>query len=303
MANRNLQEIPRFDNRISFMYYEKGKIDQYQKALAYHFLEKIIPIPVENLNLLLLGPGTTVTHAAIKRAAEARCLIAWVGERGVRYYAGGMPLAYSAKNILAQAVAYGVEDTRRKVVRRMYQFRFSEILNESLSIEQIRGKEGIRVRDIYKEMSEKYDVEWKGRNYNSDVWAAGDRINRALSSANSCLYGICHAAIFSAGYSPAIGFVHTGKQLSFVYDVADLYKHESAIPIAFEAVGANENNVERYVRKKMRDYFREKKFLKKVIPDIGKIIHGSDYNRESYDKPEGRDIPVNVGAETGSIRS
>ena len=90
--------------------------------------------------------------------------------------------------------------------------------------------------------------------------------------ANSCLYGLCHAAILSLGYSPAIGFIHTGKQLSFVYDVADLYKTDLALPIAFAAAARNASDLERQVRLAMRDAFRTSRLLGRILPDLRAVL-------------------------------
>lgn len=172
----------------------------------------------------MLGPGTTVTHAAVMTMAEAGCLVAWCGEQGVRFYAQGMGETRSAARLLRQAALWAGPAQRLAVVRRMYEMRFPDPLRPGLTLRQIRGKEGARVRTAYAAAAERYGVPWERRQYNRLDWEASTPINRALSAANSCLYGVCHAAVVAAGYSPALGFIHTGKMLSFVYDVADLYK-------------------------------------------------------------------------------
>lgn len=292
MANRNLQELPKFEDNWSYLYFEKGTIDQFQKSIAFHYLDKSIPIPIETLCLIMLGPGTTITHEAVKRISESRCLLAWTGEMGVRYYSAGYTGTYSSRNLLRQVQAYADTNERDRIVRKMYQIRFDEIIPDNASIEQVRGMEGARVRKFYKKYSEENGVDWKGRSYNQDNWDYSDPLNRALSSANSCLYGVVHAAILSSGYSPAIGFVHTGKQLSFVYDIADLYKTEITIPIAFKIVKESPFDVERRVRFACRDTFRSQKIMKRIIPDIKELIYGSNYVGESEDITEGRDVAV-----------
>ncbi len=293
MANRDLHELPKFEDRYSYLYFEKGHIHLHLKSIGFYYLDKVVPIPVETINLLMLGPGTTITQEAVKRIAEARCLISWVGESGVRFYASGYAGTYSSKNMLAQIEKYADEKKRLTVQKRMYQRRFPEDLPDSVTIEQLRGKEGYRVRKTYEEMAEKYEVEWSGRHYDQGNWNHADPINRALSAANATLYGIVHAAILAAGYSPAIGFVHTGKQLSFVYDIADLYKTEITIPLAFQAASENREHLERYVRHTLRDIFREQKILKRIIPDIGEIIFGNTYSRKDDAEHQGRDVAVN----------
>jgi CRISPR-associated protein Cas1 len=222
----------------------------------------------------MLGPGTAITHAAVQVLAESGCLILWCGEEGVRIYGVGLGETRSSGNLLCQAAAWAAPQTRLTVVRRMYAQRFGEKEDDSLSLQQLRGREGIRVRATYAEASRTTGVEWKGRNYDRTTWKTADPINRALSCANSCLYGICHAAIVAAGYSPAIGFIHTGKALSFVYDVADLYKTVTSIPAAFGVARRNPSDLEGTVRRAMRDQFFEERILERILPDLASLFEG-----------------------------
>lgn len=292
MPNRDLQELPKFEDTWSYLYFEKGTIDQYQKSIGFHYLDKVIPVPIETLCLLMLGPGTSITHEAVKRISESRCLVAWTGEMGVRFYSAGYTGTYSSRNLLKQVEVYSDLVQRNIIIRLMYQKRFNETIGSDRTIEQIRGMEGARVRKAYKELSEKHDIEWSGRNYDQSNWNYGDPVNRALSAANSCLYGVVHAAILACGFSPAIGFVHTGKQLSFVYDIADLYKTEITIPVAFDVVKESEQDIERRVRYGLRDVFRQMRIMKRIIPDLKDLIYGSDYAGEIDPFAEGRDVAV-----------
>ena len=229
-------------------------------------------VPCATLSTILLGPGTSLTHAAVSALAENGCLAIWCGESGVRFYAQGMGETRSAANIMHQARIWANQQAHLEVVVRMYQMRFAEPLEPGLTLRQIRGKEGIRVRETYAQASKFYGVKWEGRSYKRDNWDRADPINRALSAANSCLYGVCHAAIVSAGYSPALGFIHTGKMLSFVYDVADLYKTEFSIPVAFQQTAAGTTKLESRVRHFMRDLFNERRLMQRVIPDLQKLL-------------------------------
>ena len=293
MSNRNLQELPKFEDTWSYMYFEHGYLDQYQKSIGFHYQKKVVPIPVEMLCLIMLGPGTSITHEAIKRISDSRCLVAWTGEMGVRFYSAGYTGTYSSRNFLKQIETYSDLKRKSELVRKMYQMRFDDTIPEHYHIEQIRGKEGARVRKAYKELAEKHGVEWKGRNYDQKNWDYSDPLNRALSSANACLYGVVHAAILACGFSPALGFVHTGKQLSFVYDVADLYKTETTIPTAFEVVKESTLHVERRVRYALRDSFRKEKIMKRIIPDLKDLFYGRDYVGEIDPFAEGRDVAAN----------
>ena len=222
--------------------------------------------------VLLLGPGTRVTHAAMVALAENNALAIWVGEEGVRCYAQGLGGTRSSGALLRQAALASNEASRLEVVKRMYRMRFQEEIEEGLTVEQLRGYEGIRVRNIYARFSKETGVPWSGRSYDRSNWKAADPVNRALSSANSCLYGLCHAGIVSIGCSPALGFIHTGKQLSFVYDIADLYKAELTIPVAFEMAKANPPELERATRLRCRDLFKERKLLQRIVPDLQALL-------------------------------
>lgn len=272
MTIQDLHELPKLRDSWSYLYVEHCRVDQEASAIAIHDKSGRVPIPCANLALLMLGPGVSITHAAIIVLAEHGCLVTWCGEGAVRFYALGMGETRNAANILHQAEMWANPEKRMSVVRRLYQIRFSERLNTALTIQQIRGMEGIRVREAYAQASRQSGVSWTGRCYNRTAWKKSDPINRALSTANSCLYGICHAAIVSAGFSPAIGFIHTGKMLSFVYDVADLYKTEISIPAAFNAVAADTRDIERNVRLACRDPFVTQRLLQRIIPDIQVVL-------------------------------
>jgi CRISP-associated protein Cas1 len=249
-------------------------------------------IPVGSIACILLEPGMTVTHAAVKLAAYVGCLLIWVGEAGVRLYASGQPGGARADRLLYQA-KLALDDTARlKVVRKMYEIRFGEKPPERRSIEQLRGIEGARVRALYQMLSRKYGVEWKHRNYDVDDWDGGDVANKCLSSATACLYGICEAAILAAGYAPAIGFIHTGKPQSFVYDLADVYKFDTVVPIAFKVAShGGAPDIERKVRLACRDSFRETKILEKLIPAIEEILSAGELPKP---EPHEEAMPVAI---------
>lgn len=271
---------------------EHCRVDQESRAIAIHDENGKTPVPCANLALLMLGPGVTITHAAILVLADHGCLVVWVGEEGVRFYAAGMGETRNASNFLHQARMWARADLRMQVVRRLYQLRFSEEFAPELTLRQIRGMEGARVRDAYAGASRETGVPWSGRSYRRDKWNNADPVNRALSTANSCLYGICHAAIVSAGFSPALGFIHTGKMLSFVYDIADLYKAEITIPLAFRAAADTEDGLERRVRLSCRDEFVSNRLLEKIIPDIQAALMLPKRGSPDGDAPFDQDAAV-----------
>jgi len=272
----DLHALPKIRDSVSALFIERGRVDREESAIAVHDKTGKTPIPVASLAVLILGPGTTITHAAIRVLAENCCLVIWAGEENVRFYAFGTGGTRSAAPLLHQARLASSEDTRLEVVKRMYRMRFDESFDAGMTVEALRGMEGVRVREAYALWSRTTGVEWSGRSYDRGSWRSTDPVNRALSCANSCLYGVCHAAIVAAGFSPAIGFIHTGKQLSFVYDIADLYKVEISIPLSFRAAAEALPDLERQVRIRCRDLFRESRLLQRVVPDIKKALDVPD---------------------------
>jgi len=259
--------------RISMLFLEMGELDVLDGAFVLVDKNGVrTHIPIGSVACLMLEPGTRVSHAAAALAARVGCLLIWVGEAGVRLYSAGQPGGARSDRLLYQAKLALDESLRLKVVRKMYEFRFDEEVPPSYSVEQMRGMEGARVKKMYELMAKRYGIEWKGRRYDSTNWGSGDIANRCLSSATACLYGVTEAGTLAAGYAPAIGFVHTGKPLSFVYDIADLFKFETVVPVAFKIAAQHPKDPEGMVRRACRDAFRETKLLKKIIPTIEEIL-------------------------------
>lgn len=274
--NTDYQSLPKLRDSISYVYIEHAIIEQEDSSIVAIRQDGRIPIPVSAVTCLMLGPGTSVTHAAIKAAAENGCLIAWCGESAMHYYASGTGETRSAENIILQARFCTDPEKRLEVARRMYLRRFGEITDQSYSLKQLRGMEGIRVREAYRVAAKAAGVVWTGRSYKSKDWDEQDPINKALSQANSLLYSVCQAAVISLGFSTALGFIHTGKQLSFVYDVADLYKAETAIPAAFLAVKNSRGDLNTAVRRVCRDLFVKSRILKRIPEDLEWIFQIKD---------------------------
>lgn len=260
-------------DRLSIIFIEKGQLDVLDGAFVVVDKSGVrTHIPVGGVACLMLEIGTRISHAAVRLAAMVGTLIVWIGEGGVRLYSAGQPGGARADRLLYQAKLALDQDARLKVVREMYRRRFGEEPPARRSVEQLRGIEGARVRRMYQLLAKRHGVEWKARNYDVQAWNAGDLPNRCLSVATSCLYGVTEAAILAAGYAPAVGFIHTGKPLSFVYDIADIYKFDTVVPIAFAAAARKTREPEREVRLKCRDVFRQSKLLKRIIPDIESLL-------------------------------
>jgi CRISPR-associated protein Cas1 len=273
---QDLHELPKLRDSLSYLYVEHAIVERDNHAILLIDKQGKTNVPVANLCVLMLGPGTSITHQAVKVLGENGCSVLWVGEDGTRFYGAGMGETRKAYHLLRQAELACDCEMRTRVVLRMYHKRFGDSLPDHLSLPQIRGLEGVRVRETYKAQAKKHGVEWSGRRYDRHRWNRSDPINRALSAANALLNGLCHAAIVSGGYSPGIGFIHTGKQLSFVYDIADLYKTEITIATAFRIVGESTALVESRVRQACRDIFRETRLLQRILPDIDELLQITD---------------------------
>ena len=259
--------------RVSLAFIEKGHLDVLDGTFVVIDATGVrTHIPVGGITCLMLEPGTRVSHAAVTLASRVGCLLVWVGEAGVRLYSSGQPGGARSDRLLYQAKLSLDEDLRLKIVRKMYAMRFQEEPPAKRSIQQLRGIEGVRVRKIYELLAKRYGVEWKRRDYDAQNWGSGDIPNRCLSSATACLYGITEAAVLAAGYAPAIGFIHTGKPLSFVYDIADVYKFETVVPVAFKIAAEKPVNPEQAVRHACREVFRTTKLLIRIIPGIEEIL-------------------------------
>lgn len=276
-----LRTLPKARDKISFLYFEHCRIEQDDRAIAIFKEKDKFFVPCASIATLLLGPGTSITHAAIKTLAENACDVHWVGEDVLRFYASGRGSSGNTERLLQQVKLWADPLQRLGVVRRMYQFRFQEDLAEDLTLQQIRGHEGVRVRTLYGQLSEATGVEWKGRDYKQENWDDANPINQALSIANSCLYAVCQAALNSVGYSPALGFIHTGKPLSFAYDIADLYKAETSIPAAFEAIADTYFDLDSIVRRKCREKFIHARLMHRMVQDVDRILQFGEAEAEA----------------------
>lgn len=270
-------------DRASILFIERGQLDVIDGAFVMVDATGVrTVIPVGGIACLMLEPGSRVSLAAVVLAARAGTLLIWVGEAGVRLYAVGQPGGARADRLLYQAKLALDDESRLRVVRRMYAKRFQEEAPGRRSVDQLRGIEGARVREMYRLLAQRHGVPWEGRRYDPGNWSGADLQNRCLSSATAALYGLCEAAILAAGYAPAIGFLHTGKPQSFVYDIADLFKFETVVPEAFRVMAAVMENRPldgvrisdpvAAVRRRCRDAFRRTDLLGKLIPAIEEVL-------------------------------
>ncbi|MFI0397370.1 type I-E CRISPR-associated endonuclease Cas1e [Paracoccus jiaweipingae] len=272
-------------DRSTLVFVERAQLDVADGAfVAINADGTRTQIPVGGLAGLMLEPGARISHAAVALAARAGTLVTWVGEAGVRLYSAGQPGGARSDKLLWQASLALDDAARLRVVRAMYARRFAEPAPQRRSIDQLRGIEGVRVRESYRLLAQQHGVAWKRRSYDPRDWEAGDIPNRCLSAATACLHGLAEAAVLAAGYAPAIGFLHTGKPLSFVYDIADLYKLDTVVPEAFRVAGQHAKGrldmpPDRAVRLACRDVFRRTGLLRQIIPAIEEVLEAGELPR------------------------
>ena len=288
--------------RAAMVFVERARLDVLDGAFVAVDAEGgRTHLPVGGIACLMLEPGARISHAAVVLAARAGTLVTWVGDGGVRLYSAGQPGGARSDKLLWQASLALDDAARLRVVRKMYALRFGEDAPQRRSIDQLRGIEGVRVRKSYEILARQHGVSWTRRAYDPGDWQAADLPNRCLSAATSCLHGLTEAAVLAAGYAPAIGFLHTGKPLSFVYDIADIYKIDTVVPEAFRIAGQAQKDrldmpPERAVRLACRDAFRRTGLLGKIIPRIEEVLEAGGLSRPTpspealgpaFDDPEG----------------
>jgi CRISPR-associated protein Cas1 len=264
-----LETLAMARDRWTPVYLEHGRLEVDDSSVKWIGADGLLcRLPVATISAVLLGPGTTVTHAAMKACADSNTLVCWIGEEAMRFYAFGLAPNHDNDMPRFHAAAWADKKRRADIARRMFKMRFPDVDVESKSIKELRGMEGLRVRALYAEMGLKYGVTWKGRSYNPSNWDMADGINKALSAANASLYALCAAVCCSLGYLPSLGFIHDAGTLPFIYDVADLYKHLSSIPAAFMAVRQNPKDEGEVVRKLLKQRVEEEKLLQRMPKDL-----------------------------------
>ncbi|MFD8799947.1 type I-E CRISPR-associated endonuclease Cas1e [Streptomyces atroolivaceus] len=266
------RQLTRTGERLSFVYLERCTVHRDANAITAEDAEGTTHIPSATIGTLLLGPGTRITHQAMSVLGETGAAVCWVGKQGVRYYAGGRALTRSSALAEAQAVQWANVRRRLGVARAMYLLRFPDEDPAGLTRHELLGREGRRVKDCYRAQSIRTGVPWRGRRYTPGDFGSGDAVNQAVTAAAQCMYGIAHAVVASLGCSPALGFVHSGHELSFVLDIADLYKTEIGIPLAFDVAAEDEEDVGPRTRRALRDRINETSLLERCVNDIKRLL-------------------------------
>lgn len=279
----NPQDLHRVQDRVSTVYIERSHVDRSENAVVIVNRVRTVSVPAAMVAAVLLGPGTRITSAAVRLLADSGTAICWVGERGVRMYAAGLGVSRSSQLLMRQAFLVTRTKERLRVARQMYGMRFPDEDVTAYTMQRLRGREGVQVKRLYREHAKRTGVKWSGRHYRpGEPFAAGDDVNRLLSTGNSCLYGVCHAAIVGIGASPALGFVHTGLATSFVLDIADLYKAEYTIPLAFDLAASGRVD-ERDARVAFRDRVADGGLMGRVVRDVKDLLLGDGQDVSDVD--------------------
>lgn len=279
----NRDNLPRVSDRYPFIYLERGRLEIDDSSVKWIDSDgNVVRLPMATLNTILLGPGTSVTHEAIKVMTASNCTVCWVGEDSLLFYAVGQSPTHDTRNVKLQAKLASNPKTRLTVSRKLFAFRFPEVDVIDKSQQQLMGMEGKRVKDLYQALAEKYHVGWKGRSYKPGRFELSDTTNRMLTSMNTALYGILTSVIYHLGYSPHIGFIHSGSPLPFVYDIADLYKDELCIENAFRLTKELAGNYNRaFVANEFRKEVVRLKLLYRVPSDIENLLRTGDGSSNS----------------------
>lgn len=267
-------------DRLSFFYVQRGSLAVVDGCLVLTDSgdNTQYEVPARATTCIMVGPGTAVTTEAVRLAAAYGVLIVWVGEHGVRCYSAGRPWGDNIEWLDKQVKCYSDPQLSLKVAREMFYRRFG-VRMERRSLEQLRGIEGARVREMYKLKAQEFRIPWNGRKYiPGNPFGETNAPNLALNVANTCLYGLVETAVLAAGMSTGLGFIHKGDRLSFVLDIADLYKMEHVVPLAFRLVAQKADGskpwptLEMDVRRACRDYFKSSKLLDRIVSDMTSVI-------------------------------
>lgn len=268
------ESLPQVKDKYPFLYLERGRLEIDDSSIKWIDSEaNVVPLPVATLNALLLGPGTSITHEAVKVAAAANCAVCWVGEDSLLFYAAGHLPTADTRNLRHQLEQAANPEASLAVARRMFARRFPDADLEGKNLKEMMGMEGHRVRSLYQQKAEHYQVGWKGRQFTPGKFNVSDITNQVLTSTNAALYGILCSAVHSMGYSPHIGFIHSGSPLPFVYDLADLYKEDLCIDLAFSLT---RELAGQYNKHKVSGAFRERvinmNLLARLAEDIPQML-------------------------------
>lgn len=274
LGTPTLAMLPRIADSLSTLYLESVRIVQDDTGVcaqieSFRGTDRMY-LPTAALACVILGPGTSITQPAMATFARHGTTLIVSGAGGIRAYGYVTPSGLTTTWLERQARIWADTKLRTKAAIAMYEQRFDTDVPTSTTLAQLRGMEGQRMKALYRILAQQYRVGRFKRNYDPAAWDSQDPINLALSAANTCLYGVVHATIAAIGASPALGFVHSGTQHAFVYDIADLYKARLTIPLAFSLHAST--NPEQAARRQLREQFRLIKLLPTIVTDIQNLL-------------------------------
>jgi len=237
-------------------------------------------IPYQAVSMILLGPGTSITQDVLRLCARHGTLIAAVGEGGVKSYTA--PPLGQGRSDVARAHAERWADPKRRLdtARRLYAWRFGRVLPHR-DIETLRGIEGARIKESYKLIAQRFGIIWNGRCYDRQNPNAADLPNQAINHAATFVEAAADIAVAAVGALPPLGFIHEDSSNAFTLDVADLYRIDITLPLAFSAVQAiqqkkSDLTIEREVRKRAARAFRQEKVIPSMIDRIKELFDVDD---------------------------
>ena len=268
--------LPQVKDKYPFLYLERGRLEVDDSSVKWIDCDNnVVRLPIATIGTLLLGPGTTLTHESVKVLASANCGVCWVGEDSLKFYAVGHTPTADTRNFRRQMELACDKTKSVEVARRMFAVRFLVAELEGKNLKEMMGMEGYRVRQLYEELAKKYGVGWQGRSFQPGKFEMSDMTNKVLTSSNAALYGILLSTIYALGYSPHMGFIHSGSPLPFVYDMADLYKEHLCIDLAFSMTLEMAGNYDKAtVASEFRNRIIDMDLLTKIPPDIEYVLNG-----------------------------
>ena len=283
--------VPHAD-RHGLIWLERGELCVIDGCL--HFMAgkdsltpHILQVPHQAVTMILLGPGSSVTHDALRLLARHGTLMAAVGQDGVRTYTAPPLLPDRSDVARRQAELWGNPRRRISVARHMYALRLGEILPHR-DLDTLRGIEGSRVKAIYRLMAEKYGIEWNGRHYDRSSPEATDIPNQAINHAATAVQGAAAIAVQSLAAIPQLGFIHEDSGQAFVLDIADLFRDTVTLQIAFvaakKAINGDETTIDRLVRREASTVFRKQDVIASMIDKIKQVLRTEENDGASSDR-------------------
>lgn len=269
-----LSNIPMLRDRYPFLYFERGRMEIDDSSIKWISADgKHFRIPAAVISTILLGPGTSITHEAVKILASLNATVCWVGEDSLIFYAVGQAPTANTYNLKKQLALASDPEKSLGIARKMFASRFPDADLRGKSLKELMTMEGQRVKAIYLELSEKYRVGWKGRAYVPGEFQLSDTTNRIITSANAALYALCSSVLYSLGFDPRIGFIHSGSPLPFVYDIADLYKAELVFDLAFSLTAKLGGDYDRFcILEAFKNRLLETDFMGRCPKDVLNIL-------------------------------